>query len=206
MEQPIEIFKSSKWPGDLGQKSVQKLFFKLNKEHRFEIPCIFIDPLAFSDSRLPSKLAVPPKRFIAFPGQSVDGKVVCTRDVSGLAELFLQIGGGEGEQEINLCEQQLKDWRFIDTSLAAHGGSTISTGASAIASVLSDTIPIWAEISTVAALAATIPRKRVRLLLEFKTHGLMVIETDEVVAILLDHICGGGDDSDESGGEVHVMF
>jgi len=210
MEQPIEARKGSKMPGDLSEKIWHKLGFRFYEDYQLKMPFRWIDPRAFLESRLPLKLAVPPKRLIALPGQKPHGRIVCTRDAYGLAELHLEIE----DEQINLCET-LQNWTYIDTSLAAHGGSTVSAVASGAVSLVTDNIPVWAEVSAVAAIVATIPRRRVRLLLEFKTNRQpMVIETADVIAVLLDHICGGGSDEDEERtgtaaegtGEIYVMF
>lgn len=205
-EQPIEVLKGSKLPGDLSSKLFHKLGFRIHENHALKVPFWLIDPRAF-ESPLPSKVAVRPKRLI-LPGQSSDGKVVCRRDAStGLAELHLDFG----DEQIDLSEA-LKDWAYIDGSLAAHGGSTVSALLTGTLSLVTDNIPVWAEVSTVLAIVATIPRKRVRLLLEFKgdtDRQPMVIETADVIAVLLDHICrGGGDDTRDTADteEIHVMF
>ncbi len=206
MEQPIEMLKGSKLPGDLSSKFWSKLGFRIRENHALKVPFWLIDPRAF-ESPLPSKVAVRPKRLIGLPGQSARGKVVCRQGAStGLAELHLDFG----DEQIDLSEA-LKDWVYIDESLAAHGGSTASALVSGAVSLVTDNIPVWAEVSTVLAIVATIPRKRVRLLLEFKgdtDREPMVIETADVIAVLLDHICRGGDDTRGTAGkgEIHVMF
>ena len=210
----IEVMQGSKLPGDLSQKGLNKLLFRVFDDgHEMKVPFSLIDPHAFSESRLPSKLAVEPKRLIGLPGQQSHGVFVCTRNASGLAELRLEIG----DETMDLAEE-IQDWLYIDESLAIHGGASVSAVATGIVSLITDNIPVWAEASAVLALAATIPRKRVRLLFEFKTdRDPMVVETAEVVAILLDQICrGGGRDEDEertgdaksksNGEDVYVMF
>lgn len=209
MKGPIEVLRGSKAPGDVLEKTMHQLGFRLDENHQWVIPFWWLDPHTFLNSRLPSKLAVPPRRIVALPGQTPHGRIICSLNAYGLPELHLEIIGEEQEQ-INLCES-LNDWAYVDTSLAAHAGSTVSAVASGAVSLLMDTLPVWAEATAVLAIASTIPRKRVRLLLNFSTDRQpMVVETAEVVAVLLDLICGGSDEDEEctgdAEGEIHVMF
>lgn len=215
MKGPIEILRGSKAPGDVIEKAMRQIGFEF-ENHQWKLPFWWIDPNTFLNSRLPSKIAVPPKRIIAMPGQTPHGKIVCSLNAYGLPELHLEImGEGEEQEPINLRET-LSDWAYVDTSIAAHAGSTLSAVASGAVSLVTDSIPVWAEASAVLAIISTIPRKRVRLLLNFSTdHEPMVIETAEVVAILLDEMGVGGDEdaAEDSTGdaegkeeEIHVMF
>lgn len=189
MQQPIESLRGSKGPGDILHRTLHKLGFRFRKKgHTLEIPFFEIDLEAFSASNLPSKLAVPPQRLISVPWQTPDGIIVCSLNKSsGLAELHLKMG----DQEVNLSDA-LADFTFLDTSLAADGRSAASAVAGGVVSVLTDQIPVWGEVSLLIGIASMIPRKRVRLLLEFKTdREPIVIDTAELVAILLDAIIGG---------------
>ena len=208
MEQPIEAMQGFKGPGDVLYRTLHKLGFRFRKgKHAVKIPLFGIDLQAFSSSRLPPHLACPPKRLIA-PWDNPDGTIVCSLNgSSGLAELHLKMG----EKEINLCEE-LAEFTFIDTSLAADGGTTVSTVGAGVVSLLTDQIPVWGEISLIIGVASMIPRKRVRLLLEFKTEREplqrepLLIETAELVAILLDSIVGfGGGSAEDDKEEIYVM-
>lgn len=202
MEQPIEVMRGSKVPRDLLYRTLHALGFRFRGKHTVKIPFFLIDLEALSSS-LPSKLAVPPKRLLA-PWDNPDGTIVLTINTSsGLAELHLKMG----DKEINLCEE-LADFTFIDTSFAAESGATASTIGYGIVSVLTDFVPIWGEISLLASLASMVPRKRVRLIVELKTEvpEVIVIDTAELVAILLDSIGGGGGGpEDDDTEEIYVM-
>ena len=204
MVNPVETLRGSKLLGDLLEKVFHKLGFDLNKSHVYQIPFNRIEVDELSQTGLPYKLAVP-FRSVSVPWRRTDGKIRCYRDDNGLPCLDLQMG----TETVNLCES-LASFTYLDDGHVIHGSSAISSMSTAIVSLTTDWVPVWAELSTFYTLVTLIPRKRVRILLEFdnKVQEPFVIETAEIAALLLDSIIPNKQPSshEAEGDQIYVTF
>ena len=144
--------------------------------------------------------AYPDRLFSRWVGQP-DGDIVFDTTAAGTPNVFVVCRSGEvlhdEEVMMTFTLDDIETLRRCEKAVSVSTSGAISTVSFSVFSVISDFIPVWAEISAILGLAASSLQQRVRCLMEFKPiefddaaeeqkQPFIIADLPEIAFILLD--------------------
>ena len=146
--------------------------------------------------------AYPDRLFSRWVGEP-DGDIVFDTTADGTPNVLVVCRSGEvihdEEVMVTFTLDDIETLRRCEKAVSVSTGGAISTVSFGVFSLISDLIPVWAEVSAVLGLASTSLQQRIRVLLEFKTEDytsddaaedqkqpFIIADIPEIAFILLD--------------------
>ena len=194
-QHPIGIGRGSLLPGEILKRGWHVLCRKIRSDEKPISQTIRIHRGYFDEAHDYSE-AYPDRLFSRWVG-APDGEIIFDTNVDGTPNVFVVCRSGEvlhdEEVMMTFTLEDIEAIRRCENAVSVSTSGAISTASLSIFSVLSDAIPVWAEVSAILGVAASALQQRVRVLIEFKSDDtednkqpFIIADLPEIAFILLD--------------------
>ena len=198
-QDPIRVGHGSPLPGEILKRGWHILWRKIQSEERpISLPVrihrgYFDEAHDYSD-------AYPDRLFSRFVGKP-DGEIVFDTTAEGTPNVYIGCRSGEilHDEEVMMVFtlDEVASVKRCGNAVSVSTGGAVSTASATIFAIVSDAIPVWAEVSAILGLAASALQERVRCLIEFKPsesddaaedkkQAFIIADLPEIAFILLD--------------------
>ena len=169
-EHPIRLTHGSLLPGDVLKRSWLVLRRKIQSEEKpISLPIRI--HRGYFDGAHDYSDAYPDRLFSRWVGEQ-DGEIVFAVAADGTPNVVIACESGEVIHDENVLMgftlDDIETLRRCEKAVSVSTSGALSTVSFGVISVLSDLIPVWAELSAIFGLAVTALQERVRCLIEFK--------------------------------------
>ena len=196
---PIRVSHGSLLPSEVFKRTWIVLRRKIQSEEKpISLPIRI--HRGYFDKAHDHRDAYPDRLFSRWVGEA-DGAIVFDTTYDGTPNVIIGCRSGEvlhdEEVMMTFTLDDIETLRRCEKAVSVSTSGAISTVSFSVFSVISDLIPVWAEISAIIGLAASSLQQRVRCLMEFKPiesddaaeeqkQPFIIADLPEIAFILLD--------------------
>ena len=196
-EHPIQVGKGSLLPGEVAKRAWRVIMREIQDGKPISLPIRI--HRGFFDKDHDYSHAYPDRLFSRWIGNPDGNEIAFDIAADGSPTVHLTLISGEdlhGEKVlVTFTHEDITILKRCDKATAVSKGGAISTVAFGVFSVVSETLPVWAEITALLGLAATALQARVRCLIVFKSEEsaekqpFIIADLPEIAFLLLDACC-----------------